>query len=82
MNLRTRILNYIFGRKAQFIEVDTNKLKDRGINKGDMVIVDTTKKPAPGDLGVIGDLGKGEIKEVKGKNGKWRGKVVMVLKDV
>lgn len=82
MNIRTRILSFLFGRSAQFIEVDTDKMKGRGINKGDMVVVDTTKKPKPGELGVSGASGKGEIKEVRGKNGKWRGKVVMVLKDV
>jgi len=57
-------------------------MKHRGINKGDTVVVDITKEPAPGDIGVSGAIGEGEIKEVKEEKGKWRGKVVMVMRDV
>lgn len=78
MNIRT----YLMGPDTQIIEVDTEKMQHRGINKGDTVVVDITKKPAPGDIGVSGAIGKGEIKEVKEGKEKWRGKVVMVVKEV
>lgn len=78
MNIRT----YLMGPDTQIIEVDTEKMQHRGINKGDTVVVDITKEPAPGDIGVSGAIGKGEIKEVKEGKEKWRGKVVMVVKEV
>lgn len=78
MNIRT----YLLGPSTQIIEVETEKMEHRGINKGDAVVVDITKKPAPGDIGVSGAIGKGEIKEVQDKTEKWRGKVVMVVKEV
>lgn len=74
MNIRT----YLLGPSTQIIEVETEKMEHRGINKGDAVVVDITKEPAPGDIGVSG----AEIKEVKDRKEKWRGKVVMVMKEV
>ena len=78
MNIRT----YLMGQSTQIIEVDTEKMQHRGINKGDTVVVDITKEPAPGDIGVSGAIGEGEIREVQDRKEKWRGKVVMVVKEV
>lgn len=78
MNIRT----YLMGPATQIIEVDTEQMKHRGINKGDTVVVDITKEPSPGDIGVSGAIGEGEIREVNGEKEKWRGKVVMVVKEV
>lgn len=68
------------GSGTQFMEVDTDKMKHRGIQKGDLVLV-APEQPAQGDIGVSGATGQGELKEVKGK-GNWRGKVVFVVKGV
>lgn len=68
------------GSGTQFMAVDTDKMKHRGIRKGDLVVV-APEEPAPGDIGVSGAIGQGELKEVKEK-GNWRGKVVFVVREV
>lgn len=71
-SILTRFYKAIFSNDTTLFEVDTDKMKDRGIDKGDLVLVDKSRKPGKGDIGVSEDR---EL--VKGK-GRW--KVVFVVK--
>lgn len=82
MNTRTRFLKYLMGRNAQFVEVNSDKMQHRGINKGDLVLVDKSSKPKPGDIGMSERDGKYKFRQVDDGEKDFGGKVVFVVKGV
>ena len=84
MNTSTRtrrLLRRLSAADTQLVEVATDKLKDKGIDPGDLVLADPHTPPQPGELAISEqDDGKLRIEVANGK--RKGGKVVWVLREV
>ena len=77
---RTRLLKYLSAPHTQLVEVATDKLEDKGIRQGDLLLADPGTKPQPGELAIQEENGKLRIQVADEK--RKGGKVVWVLKEV
>ena len=77
---RTRFLTRLSAADTQLVEVATNKLQDRGIHQGDLVLADPHTKAKAGELEIREKNGKLRIGVADGK--RKGGKVMWVLKEV
>lgn len=76
-----RFLKRVSSPNAQLVTVATDKLKDKGIDQGDILLADPHTPPKPGQLAVEeGEDGKLRVKVATEK--RKGGKVIWVLKEV
>lgn len=76
-----RFLKRVSSPNAQLVTVATDKLKDKGIDRGDLLLADPHTPPKPGQLAVEeGEDGKLRVKVANEK--RKGGKVLWVLREL
>lgn len=83
MNTLTRTRRFLKRASApdtQLVTVATDKLKDKGIDRGDLLLADPHTRPKPGELAVEEEDGKLRVKVANEK--RKGGKVLWVLKEL
>ena len=60
--------------------VGTNRMKKECIRRGDIVMVDTRRKPKPGEMPVCEENGERKLRKAKGEGIEW--KVIRVVREV
>lgn len=60
--------------------VGTNRMKQEGIRRGDIVMVDPRVKPKPGEMVVCEEDGERKLRKAKGEGVEW--KVIWIVRKV
>ncbi|MDX2069990.1 MAG: S24 family peptidase [Haliscomenobacter sp.] len=77
---QTLFYESLISLETLFMEVGTNRMKKEGIRRGDIVMMDTKRKPKPGEMAVCEEDGERKLRKAKGEGVEW--KVIWVMRKV
>lgn len=77
---RIRFYESLIAVETIFMVVGTNRMKKEGIRRGDIVMVDTRRKPKPGEMAVCEENGERKLRKAIGDGVEW--KVIWVVRRI